>query len=113
MTGREQTIVVFDTIPGVELANFAVNSSYLKKRPSAKGIGLIIFNQFVLPIVRKTAEYVAVKILYIFALPYESLINNYKVNYGFERLNESDEKELHKRLKPAYDDSCIFMYMML
>ena len=112
-SGKKRTEILFDTVPGVELANFAVNSSYIKKRPSAKGIGAIIFQQFILPIVKQAAENVAVKILYIFALPYDGLIKRYKEVYGFERLGEYDENELHKRLKPAYDQSCVFMYAVL
>ena len=109
----KRTEILFDTVPGVELANFAINSSYIKNRPSVKGIGVVIFQQFVLPIVRQVAENVAVKILYIFALPYDGLIKRYKDVYGFERLGEYDEHELHKRLKPAYDQSCVFMYVVL
>lgn len=109
----KRTEILFDTVPGVELANFAINSSYIKNRPSVKGIGVVLFQQFVLPIVRQVAENVAVTILYIFALPYDGLIKRYKDVYGFERLGEYDEHELHKRLKPAYDQSCVFMYVVL
>ena len=41
-TGEKKTITVFDTLPGVELANFAVNSSYIKKHKDLKGVGLVI-----------------------------------------------------------------------
>ena len=35
--------VTFDTVPGVEMANFAVNHTYLSNHPELKGVGLIIF----------------------------------------------------------------------
>ena len=50
--------------------------------------------------------------VYIFALPYEHLIERYKT-YGFQRLPESEENDLHRRLKPRYDESCKFMYLLL
>ncbi len=110
-TGEEKIETAFDTLPGVELANFAVNSSYVEKYEGIKGIGKVIFNEFVLPIVRKTAEDVGVAILYIFALPHDSLIQHYRESFGFERLGAPHEELLHKRIKPLYDRSCVFMYM--
>ena len=35
----------FDTIPGVEVANFAVNNTYLQKHKEMRGTGLIILLQ--------------------------------------------------------------------
>ena len=61
---------------------------------------------------REAAETIGIKILYLFALPYEDLIDRYKT-YGFSRLEKELEEELHKRLKPLYDDDCKFMYRML
>ena len=112
-TGEKKTVTVFDTLPGVELANFAVNSSYVQKHKELKGLGVVIFNQFILPIVQQTSETVGVKILYIFALPYEDLIKSYHDRYGFSRLADQYEDELHKRLKPYYDQYCKFMYLIL
>lgn len=63
-TGEKKKEKVFDTLPGVELADFAVNSSYVKKHKDLKGLGTVIFHQFVLPIVRRTSENVGVKLLY-------------------------------------------------
>ena len=104
--------VTFDTIPGVELANFAINEIYHKTHPDLKGIGLIIFNDFIVPIIQNAAESIAVKIIYIFALPSERLIKRYR-DYGFLRLDSASEDELHKRLKPNYDENCIFMFQQL
>lgn len=110
--GNENEIANFDTLPGVELANFAVNNEYLLKNPEAKGIGISIFNDFIVPIIEETAKNVGVRIIYIFALPFESLIIRYG-KYGFMRLEPAQETELHRRLKPRYDRRCIFMYQML
>lgn len=104
--------VVFDTVPGVELANYAVNYTYIQAHPGLKGVGTVIFDRFILPVVKDTAERVGVKIVYIFALPYERLIKRY-AEYGFERLQKPYEDELHQRIKPYYDQGCIFMYQAI
>lgn len=104
--------VTFDTIPGVEIANFAINNTYLLNHPELKGSGLIIFNDFIVPIIQEAAKSIGIKIIYIFALPIGRLIDRYK-EYGFQRLDNASEDELHKRLKPSYDEDCIFMFQLL
>lgn len=111
-TGIKETVSVFDTLPGVELANFAVNYSYIQAHPDLKGVGLVIFESFILPVIRKTSENIGMKILYIFSLPFDELISRYE-QYGFSRLNSPYQEELHKRLKPRYDASCMFMFQIL
>ena len=110
--GGTGAVADFDTLPGVELANFAVNGVYANKHPKLKGLGFRIFNDFIVPIVEKVSESVGVKIIYIFALPFDGLIRQYG-RYGFIRLPAEREDELHRRLKPRYDSECIFMYQML
>lgn len=111
-TGEVQVRHVFDTLPGVELANFAVNDAYVRKNPVMKGAGLVIYQRFIYPIIRRVAEAIGIKIIYLFALPYDDLIVRYN-KYGFKRLDGEYEDKIHSRLKPKYDDSCIFMYTML
>ena len=111
-TGEKKMRRVFDTYPGVELADFAVNQTYIDNHPDLKGVGLVIYNNFILPVVMEAAESIGIKILYIFALPYDELISRYE-KYGFSRLDAQYEAELHSRLKPKYDDSCVFMFRML
>lgn len=97
----------FDTLPGVELANFAVNKSYVHKY-HARGIGRLIFTSFILPLIRGAGQYVGVCLVYLFSLPHSKLMKNYE-SYGFHRLTLDAEEKLHHRLKPSYDQSCIFM----
>ena len=108
---RTSQTVTFDTLPGVELANFAVNSAFLKKH-SAKGLGYVLFSRLIAPFVKEHAKTLGIYMLYLFALPYERLMKTYE-NYGFNRLPPKAENQLHQRLKPAYDESCIFMYQPL
>ncbi len=110
--GLEEIRIEFDTLPGVELANFAVNSCFIEAHPYLKGIGHVLFTEFIIPIINEAAKYIGIKMVYIFALPYERLINRYKT-YGFQRLSPDAEKDLHKRLKPRYDEDCKFMYQLL
>ena len=110
---KTESGVVFDTLPGVEIANFAVNDRYIRAHPELKGIGAVIFGKFIRPIIADVAERVGVRIIYIFALPNEKLLQAYSERYGFLRLDSDSEAELHKRLKPQYDEGCIFMYQLL
>lgn len=99
----------FDMVSGIELANFGVNGKYKKAHGETKGIGKIIFMDFILPICIATSDIIGAKILYIFALPYKDLINYYKT-LNFSRLSKSEEVRVHRRIRPRYDNSCIFMY---
>ena len=103
----------FDTVPGIEVANFAVNNTYLKSHENVTGLGIMIFRSFIRVIAQNSAETIGSMVLYIFALPFDSLIERYRTVYSFLRLDTNEENDLHKRLKPYYDQSCIFMYQML
>lgn len=103
----------FDMEPGVELANFAMNGEYVATHPEAHGLGAIIFREMILPIVHSASEFVGIDILYIYALPNKSLIQTYQAKYGFTRLPRKQERALHRRQRPRYDEQCTFMYMTL
>ncbi len=104
--------VEFETLPGVEIANFAVNYKYTQKHEKMHGIGKVIFTDFIVPIIQKTSKSIGIRLIYIFALPVAELIDRYN-EYGFARLDIKSEDALHRRLKPTYDFSCIFMYQLL
>ena len=109
---KTKTGADFDVVPGIEVANFAVNEEYIQKKPDLKGLGITIFVDFIRPLVKDVSQRVGVKVIYLFALPFERLIRRY-MQYGFERLESDNEADLHKRLKPRYDEGCVFMYQML
>lgn len=102
----------FNTIPAVELANFAINQKYRDSHPDVLKLGSYAFENFILPLVRFSAEFVGVKALYIYALPKEKLIEHYKT-MGFSRLLPKQEKFVQNHIKPKYDEGCIFMYQIL
>lgn len=106
-TGKE-----FDTLPGIELANFAVNSAFIKEHPALKGVGKYFFGRLIIPLIETISKYIGVKMVYIFALPYKKVIKCYK-SYGFSSLSEEAERNLHRRIKPSYDKNCKFMYMLI
>ena len=63
VTGEKKMRRVFDTLPGAELADFAVNQRYIDNHPDIKGVGLVIYNSFILPVVREASETIGIKIL--------------------------------------------------
>lgn len=89
----------FDSIPAIELSNFAVNEAYRTNHPEVKGIGAYTFKYFILPIARCLAKYIGISSLYIYALPEEKLINHYK-KLGFVRLPPKQEKFIQHHVKP-------------
>jgi len=100
---------LFDTIPAIELANFAVNNVYRSEGGKVDRVGAYAFRKFVQPIVKCVADLVGVKYLYIYALPEEKLIQYYNW-LGFVRLPHDAEAFVYSHVKPAYDQGCIFMY---
>ena len=109
----ENNKIVFDTMPGIEIANYALNANYRNKHPESKGIGVAIFRHFIMELSYQAAEIIGARLLYIFSLPIENLVKRYNTVYHFTRLDDSQEDALHKRIKPIYDKSCIFMYQLL
>ena len=110
---EDEKVPQFETLPGVELAEFAVNQKYILDHPENKGCGSLIMNGLIIPIVKNVQRNIGVKVLYIFALPEEKLINRYIEKYKFCRLNKIDEDNLHSRIKPRFDYGCIFMYHLI
>lgn len=102
----------FDSLPGVELANFAMNSAYKENHVEQIGIGKIVFIDFIVPLVREIAKYIGVCFLYIYALPKQKLIRYY-YSLNFNRMSVKEEVLLHRRIKPRYDQGCIFMYQKI
>lgn len=110
--GVEGSDDYFDSIPAVELSNFAVNATYRRMHPNEKGLGLTMLRHFIIPIIQHIKNFVAVRALYIYALPEEKLIQHYE-SMGFSRLNQEEEDFVHSHVKPKYDDGCIFMYQIV
>lgn len=99
----------FDTVPGIELMNFAVNDGYRIYHPESRHIGEVVFREFIWPLCQELASYVGAEILFLYALPYEPLMDYYS-RLGFSRFNAKTERMLHRRIRPRYDKRCIFMY---
>ena len=102
----------FFTVPGIELADFAVNSEYREAHPDVTEIGKTTFREFVLPLTHFVRSFIGVKALYIYALNQKRLIQHYE-EMGFRRLSPEKEKFVHQHVKPQYDFGCIFMYQIL
>lgn len=102
----------FDTIPAIELANFAVNHAYRTTHRTSLKIGAFAFEKFVLPIVRHVAKFIGIQCLYLYALPEPKLIEHYE-RLGFERMSEDEAKFIYSHIKPRYDKGCIFMFQYI
>ena len=102
----------FDSYPGIELEAIAVNDTFRQKYSEIRGIGKMIFVDFVVPLARLAAKIIGVHTLYIFAIPEEKLIRHYE-SWGFVRMKEDNEDFVHQHIKPKFDDDCIFMYQTL
>ena len=102
----------FDSLPAIELSNFATNETYRQNHKELKNLGFHIFDVFILPITRCMAKYIGVNTLYIYALPNDKLIKHYK-SMGFSLLPDNQEKFVQAHVKPKYDAGCRFMYQIL
>ena len=102
----------FDSIPAIELSNFAINAMYKRNHPESAGFGTTILRKFIIPVAKHVQNFVAAKALYIYALPEDKLISHYE-KLGFTRLDKDEEAFVHAHVKPKYDSDCIFMYQIL
>ena len=102
----------FDSLPAIELSNFATNDTYRRKHTDVQSIGRYTFENFILPIARCMSKYVGANSLYIYALPNDRLIEHYGT-MGFSLLPEEQEKFVQSHVKPKYDAGCRFMYQTL
>ena len=102
----------FDSLPAIELSNFATNDTYRRKHTDVQSIGRYTFENFIIPIARCMAAYVGVNSLYIYALPNDRLIEHYGT-MGFSRLPADQEQFVQAHVKPKYDMGCTFMYQTL
>lgn len=102
----------FETIPAIELANFAINGKYRKTHPDTPLLGFLFLKRFILPLANAMSRYIGVNSLYIYALPDEKLIEHYE-KMGFTRLPKKQEKFVQNHVKPKYDKDCIFMFQNL
>jgi hypothetical protein len=55
----------FDSVPAIELANFAINKKYKDTHPESQKLGFYTFKKFVLPIVQRMSVYIGVNAVYI------------------------------------------------
>lgn len=105
---------VFDTVSGIELAELAVNEAYIEKHPYYKGCGLIIFNDFILPICEKIKSFVGCEILYGYSVDTKGdLLERYLSEYKFIRLDPESEKRVQERFRPFFDKGCVFIYQKI
>lgn len=103
----------FDSVPAIELSNFAMDYNYKTKHTGEmQHLGAYVFKRFVVPMVKAVAGLVGVNSLYLYALPNERLMEHYE-NMGFSYLPPDEEEFVLDHVKPMYDIGCVFMYQVL
>ena len=103
------TKTLFDTIPAIEISNFAVNEDYRAKQRAVNKIGAYAFVNFIRPLAIHASTIIGAKWLCLYALPEMKLIDYYS-GLGFTRLDKDRESFVYSPVKPKYDQDCIFMY---
>lgn len=110
---NKTSLLAFDNLTAMEIANFAVNDNYRRYKDVMPHIGRYVFSQFIMPIAKEAQSLIGIEYIYIFALPRKKLIEHYN-SMGFERVSSlSLEKYIHRHIKPTYDRGCYFMYLRL
>ena len=104
----------FDTIPGAEIACFALDGSYRETHPESKGCGMVIFQDLIIPLIRKASAVIGIARVFLFAIPDPEgkVVGAYR-EYGFRELPDEQAAYLNARLKPTVNRSCTFMYLKL
>lgn len=98
------------TFSGIEIVQFCSNEDslvYWKKYGVNQKLGVVVFWQFIVPIIIKIKELIGCEYLFLFAADDsedENLVNYYKSWLKFESSNE------RSAATPVYDLTCEFLY---
>ena len=98
------------TFSGIEIVQFCSNEDnlvYWKKYDVNQKLGVVVFWQFIVPIIIKIKELIGCEYLFLFAADDsedENLVNYYKSWLKFESSNE------RSAATPVYDLTCKFLY---
>lgn len=105
--------LVPETIPCVEIAQFAVNDNYKVKHGKngqpLKGLGEALYPDFIYPIIKKAASIIGIKCIYLYAAGDEHLTDYYERVFNFKKV----EDESYIPVAPYYDNDCSFMFYVL
>lgn len=97
-----------EVLPSIEIAQLAVNEEYRQKLNQLYHmnikLGSMIFKHMILVKIKRMQAFIGVKMITLFALPYDKLIKNYEA-WGFQKAD--DTKQF---IKPTYDWHCVFMF---
>lgn len=98
------------TFSGIEIVQFCSNEDcldYWKNYGINQKLGVVVFWQFIVPIIIKIKEWIGCEYLFLFAADDsedENLVNYYKSWLKFESSNE------RSAATPVYDLTCKFLY---
>ena len=83
--------------------------NYRPKGKRVEKVGGYVFFRFVLPLVRHVSSLIGARLICLYALPVPRLIRYYET-LGFRRLDTAGSDFVYGRVKPKYDQGCVFMF---
>lgn len=107
---KDESDKVGATFSGIEIVQFCLNENcldYWENYSINQKLGVVVFWQFIVPIIIKIKEWIGCEYLFLFAADDsedENLVNYYKSWLKFE---SSDERSA---ATPVYDLTCKFLY---
>lgn len=95
-------------IPAVLLENFATNSLYIQKINNTRKMGIVVFDEFIIPLVKSIQKELGIYGIALFAADKldGKLVAHYQNNYGFSIVDVNGFDIQY----PSYDDGCVFMF---
>ena len=106
----ENVTHVGSTFSGIELVHFCANDgtrSFWKEEEMGQKLGVVIFWEFVVPIVLAAMKHIGCQYLFLFAA--DKTVDEELVAYYHEYLHFNEASEM-ATAKPIYDLTCKFMY---
>lgn len=107
---KDESDKVGATFSGIEIVQFCLNEDclgYWRNYGINQKLGVVVFWQFIVPIIIKIKEWIGCEYLFLFAADDtedENLVNYYKSWLKFESSNE------RSAATPVYDLTCKFLY---
>lgn len=97
-------------VPAIELVFLAVDKNYRIKHPLSDGLGVAVFDAFIVPVVKEISCLVGCKYLFLFSINSKKLVNYYINNMDFMELDEEYESSVVNNLLTEYNEECKFLY---
>lgn len=102
-----------EIVPAVELVYLAIDKNFREKCPETKGLGVLVFDAFITPVVQEIASLAGATYLFLFAINNKKLTQYYIHNMDFDELPPDFEKSVVENLGTEYNKDCKFLYQYI